>query len=113
MQLSVGYHLDPMTVVWVKGPGYNYKTFRANIDVPNPIFGKDIKRPSDLLFTMSLLVLTLVFALVTLVTDNWVQSNRGRSKSPYQLLKNLFRGSRRPRKSLETETQNEQSESSE
>lgn len=98
MQQNVGYHLDPTTLVWVKGPGYSYKTFSTNINYKDPVFNKTVKRPSDLLFTLSFLALMIIFSLLTVFTDNWFESNRGRSKSPIQLLKSLFRKSAKPRR---------------
>jgi hypothetical protein len=91
MQYNVGYHLDPTTFVWEKGPGYTFEDFRKSIDSENPAFQTIIKRPSDLFFTMSLLILILIYIVVIYLADNWFESNRGHPKNPFAFLVNLFK----------------------
>ena len=102
MQYNVGYHLDPTTFVWEKGPGYSFKDFRTAINTENQGLKFVIKRPSDLFFTMSLLLLIVIYILVIYLCDNWVESNRGHPHNPFAFLFNLFKKSQKIKKEGES-----------
>lgn len=91
MQYNVGYHLDPTTFVWEKGPGYSFKDFRTSINTENQGMKIVIQRPSDLFFTISLFLLILIYIIVIYLCDNWVESNRGHSHNPFSFIINLFK----------------------
>jgi hypothetical protein len=95
MQNNVGYHLNPTTFVWEKGPGYTFKDFKDSIDLINPAFQTEIKRPSDLFFTMSLLILICIYVVVIYLADNWFESNRGHPKNPFGFITKLFKKSKK------------------
>ena len=94
MQNDVGYHLNPTTFVWEKGPGYTFKTFTTSIDIENPVLETFIKRPSDLFFTLSLLILICIYIIVIYLADNLFESNRGHPKNPFGFIKKLFKKSK-------------------
>ena len=95
MQYNVGYHLDPITFVWEKGPGYTFKDFKTSINLPKPQLDLSIKRPSDLIFTLSLLLLIFIYIIGIYLFDNWVESNRGHPHNPFKFIFKLFKKSKK------------------
>lgn len=76
MHFEAGFHFDILTVNYVKGPGYNLTTYLTPYSHDFPFLG-GMRRPADVWFQGLILALTLLYALVILVLDHKVESNRG------------------------------------
>jgi hypothetical protein len=90
MQYNVGYHLDPTTFVWEKGPGYTFADFMKSINNVNPQMQISIKRPSDFFFMMCFLVLIVIYIVVIYLADHLFESNRGHPHNPFKFLTKMF-----------------------
>jgi len=108
MQYNVGYHLNPTTFVWEKGEGYTFKNFITSINNVIPQMDVQISRPSDLFFTICLVLLIVIYIVVIYLADNLFESNRGHPHNPFKFLTKLFsKSKKKEKKEVDSESEDE------
>lgn len=94
---SAGYHINPSTWGWEKGPGYNFTTFVT--DYEREIFGMGkMKRPSDMAFEVWIVILVVIYVFFVWIFDNKIEDNNGHRRP---LFGSLFSSKKRPMKSAD------------
>lgn len=76
INFMIGFHLDPLTFNYIKGPGYNITTYFTPTDSVNKMTGS-IHKPSDFYFHMWLCLITIIYVIGLWIADNKIESNNG------------------------------------